>query len=74
MCDSKRIAGLLAPTWEEKNMVTLFWCSVAAMAALLVARWVIPAVAPDTKMARGLTTLVALELDEDSDEDVSTLT
>lgn len=74
MCDSVATLRLTALFWEETTMVTLFWCALTAMIVLLAARWVVPAVAPDTFVARILTRFVALELDEDSDEDVPSTT
>lgn len=49
-------------------MDTLFWTSLGAMALLLLARFVLPIVAPDTMLARWLTAAIKFG-DDESDPD-----
>jgi len=43
---------------------TLFWSAFAAMAGLLLLRWIVPQKAPDSRFAHWLTKRVSFELDD----------
>ena len=49
-------------------MDTLFWASFGAMALLLLARFVVPMIAPNSMIARILTTAIKVG-DDDTDAD-----
>ena len=56
-------------TREDGLVSTLFWSAAASMAALLIARWLVPKVAPESRLALWLTARVSLGLEDPVDDD-----